>query len=174
MAQTNCCQVIIHGIGWALEAISGSRMQNEHYNMLLKQQQGNKKIKIAAKTPFVIGAIIELGNCLDLVETASLEILKESYNKLKEIKDILEEKMPVNRGNNRALDCSVIKYIHQANADSGKPPLDTIRCAYPEGEEIYPGATISSRLHIQICVCNPECIKGYFLPKPLSKYNPYL
>jgi hypothetical protein len=76
--------------------------------------------------------------------------------------------------NNRALDCSVIKYIHQANADSGKPPLDTIRCAYPEGEEIYPGATISSRLHIQICVCNPECIKGYFLPKPLSKYNPYL
>jgi hypothetical protein len=135
---------------------------------------GKQKNKIAAKTPFVIGAIIELGNCLDLVETASLEILKESYNKLKEIKDILEEKMPVNRGNNRALDCSVIKYIHQANADSGKPPLDTIRCAYPEGEEIYPGATISSRLHIQICVCNPECIKGYFLPKPLSKYNPYL
>ncbi len=135
---------------------------------------GLQKNKIAAETPFVIGAIIDPGNCLNLVEFISLEILKTAYYILKEIKDATGQKMPVNNGNNRALDCDVIKYIHKSNADEGKMPYDTIRCAFPEGEEAYPGAMISSRLHIQICVCNPECIKGYFLPKPLDKYNPHL
>ncbi len=82
--------------------------------------------------------------------------------------------MPVNKGNNRALDCAVIKYIHQINKILGRPAYDTIRCAFPEGEEAYPGAMITSRLHIQICVCNQDCIKGYFLPRPLEKYNPHL
>jgi hypothetical protein len=82
--------------------------------------------------------------------------------------------MPVNREYNRALDCAVIKYIHESNKKAGREPYDTIRCAFPEGIEAFPGSKITSKLHIQICVCNPDCIKGYFLPKPLSKYNPYL
>ena len=82
--------------------------------------------------------------------------------------------LPVNTEANRALDCAVIKFIHEANKMQRKQPYDSIRCAFPEGEEAYPGAKITSRLHIQICVCNPDCIKGYFLPKPIKKYNPHL
>jgi hypothetical protein len=51
-------------------------------------------------------------------------------------------------------------------------PYDTVRCAFPEGEEAYPDSFISSRLHIQVCVRNLACIKGFFLPQPLSKFNP--
>lgn len=82
--------------------------------------------------------------------------------------------MPVNKGKNRALDCAVIKFIHEGNRQAGKPPYDTIRCAFPEGDSAYPGAMISKRLHIQVCVCNTEMIKGYFLPKPVEMYNPNL
>ncbi len=135
---------------------------------------GIQKNKEAAKTPFVIGAIIELGNCLNLVESTSLDILSASYIGLKKVMDALGEPMPVNKGKNRALDCAVIKYIHQANKKSEILPYDTIRCAFPEGEESYPGAMITSRLHIQFCVCNPNSIKGYFLPRPIDKYNPHL
>lgn len=135
---------------------------------------GKQKNKLAAKTPFVIGAIIELGNCLNLVESTSLDILSASYEGLKQVMDSLNQPMPVNKGKNRALDCAVIKYIHQSNKELGMPQYDTIRCAFPEGEEVYPGAMISSRLHIQLCVCNQDCIKGYFLPRPVKKYNPHL
>jgi len=82
--------------------------------------------------------------------------------------------MPVNSDKNRALDCAVINYIHQTNKDEGLPAYDTIRCAFPEGNAAYPGAMITSKLHIQLCVCNPNCIKGYFLPRPLAKFNPHL
>lgn len=136
--------------------------------------QGKQKNKKAPKIPFVIGAIIELGNCLNLVESTSLNILSDSYYNLKQMIDTRGLPMPVNKNQNRALDCAVIKYIHQTNTDTAKPPYDTIRCAFPEGGEAYPGAMITSRLHIQICVCNPDCIKGYFLPRPISKYNPNL
>lgn len=130
--------------------------------------------KIPINTPFVLGAIIELGHCLNLVETQSLQILRSAYDGLRLLKEIAGEKMPVNKGDNRALDCAVIKYIHQSNKIADIKPYDTIRCAFPEGDEAYPGSQISSRLHIQICVINPDCIKGYFLPLPYDKFNPYL
>jgi hypothetical protein len=136
--------------------------------------QGKQKNKKAAKTPFVIGAIIELGHCLNLVESSSLEILSQAYLGLKGVLDTLGQPMPVNTGENRKLDCAVIQYVHQANIDEGKPAYDTIRCAFPEGEAAYPGGMITSRLHIQVCVCNADCIKGYFLPRPLEKFNPHL
>ncbi len=82
--------------------------------------------------------------------------------------------MPLNKGANRALDCAVIKYIHQSNREEGKQAYDTIRCAFGEGNEAYPGTEITSRLHIQICIINKDCIKGYFLPRPLQQFNPFL
>lgn len=86
----------------------------------------------------------------------------------------MKEPMLVNKGQNRALDCAVIKYIHEANKQEGKTAYDTIRCAFPEGDAAYPGAMISKRLHLQVCVCNPEMIKGYFLPRPVERFNPNL
>ena len=136
--------------------------------------QGKQKNKKAAKTPFVIGAIIEMGNCLNLVETSSLKILSEAYLGLRDLMNTLGKSVPVNSDENRALDCAVINYVHKTNKDQGILAYDSIRCAFPEGEAAYPGAMITSRLHIQLCVCNLNCIKGYFLPRPLAKFNPHL
>jgi len=135
---------------------------------------GRQINKIPIKVPIVVGAIIEMGNCLNLVETEALQILTAAYDGLKQVKEQAGEPMPINRKKNRALDCAVIKYIHQANADNGIPPYDTVRCPFTEGEPAYPGAMISSQLHVQICVLNPDCVQGYFLPKPIDKNNPYL
>lgn len=133
--------------------------------------QFNKK---PIDTPFVLGAIIELGHCLNLVDAESLTILTTAYQGLKRLTEEAGQKMPVNKRANRVLDCAVIKYIHQSNVEEGKPPYDSIRCAFPEGVEAYPGAQITSRLHIQICVRKTEFIKGYFLPRPLLQFNPFL
>jgi hypothetical protein len=82
--------------------------------------------------------------------------------------------MPVNKGNNHALDCAVIRFINQSNNDSGKLPYDWVRCAFSGDAEAYPGTQIRTRLHMQICVLNPACIKGYFLPRPVFDFNPFL
>ncbi len=134
-----------------------------------ERKQFNKK---PINTPFVLGAIIDLGNCLNLVESGSLNILSSSFRELHNIYDVAGKEMPVNKGNNRALDCAVIEYLHQSNERKNEPAYDTVRCAFPEGRQAYPDSYITSRLHIQVCVRNADCIKGFFLPRPLGKFNP--
>lgn len=135
---------------------------------------GDQKNKIPIKTPFVIGAIIELGNCLNLLEPASIKIVKKAHDALLKMAKKSGQKLPKNNGANRQLDCAVIKYLHLTNTKKKLPKYDTIRCAFFEGDEIYPDSNFTDRLHIEICVLKPELIKGYFLPRPIEEFNPYL
>ena len=130
--------------------------------------------KIPVRTPFVLGAILELGDCLNLVESESLKVLSRAHNFLKKVTQEAGRELPINKQNNRALDCAVMEYVNVMRQIDGLKGYDSIRCAFSEGEELYPGSAITSRLHLQICVLNPECIKGYFLPKPIHTYNPLL
>ena len=41
-----------------------------------------------------------------------------------------------------------------------------------EGHSLYPNAGFAEKNHIQICVCNPNCIKGYFLPRGIDTAYP--
>jgi len=135
---------------------------------------GKQKNKIPIVNPFVIGAIIELGNCLNLIEPSSINIVKEAHKSLEAMMRESGHPMPVNKGPKRLLDCAVIQYVHQANKNEGLIPYDTIRSAFVEGEPIYLGSYFTERLHIEICVINKELIKGYFLPRPIDEFNPYL
>lgn len=135
---------------------------------------GSQFNKVKIKNPFVLGAIIELGNCLNLVESQSLQILEEAYCGLEKLLSEAGKKMPKNVNNNRKLDCAVIRYVHQSRKDTKEQPYDTIRSSFDEGGKVYPGASFTSRNHIQVCVINPDFIKGYFLPTPVNDFNPYL
>jgi hypothetical protein len=136
--------------------------------------EGSQFNKGKIKTPFVLGAIIQLGNCLNLVESESLEILEAAYSGLEKMHTETNTPLSTNKGNNRKLDCDVIRYIHQSRIITGEQKYDTIRSAFDEGEKVYPGASFTARNHIQVCVINSNLIKGYFLPTPINEFNPYL
>jgi hypothetical protein len=89
--------------------------------------------------------------------------------------------MPVNKNANRQLDCAVIQTIHEsnkreqeANPNSIIKSYDSVRSPFHEGGFLYEGSTFTDGLHIEIAVINIELIKGYFLPRPVEFYNPYL
>lgn len=129
----------------------------------------------AIQKPFVLGAIIELGKCLNLLSPESLPILKNAYDILDGVKHIPSFELLKNDGDNRALDCRVIRLAVQIMKQTkGAKNYDTVRTAFDEGDNVYPGSTFTTRQHIQVCVINPKVIKGYFLPRPLKKYNPDL
>jgi hypothetical protein len=66
----------------------------------------------------------------------------------------------------RNLDCAVIEVLHDIRKDSGETPIDTVRGVFLEGSPIFEGSGFYAKTHIQICVCNPACIKGVFrVPK---------
>jgi hypothetical protein len=136
---------------------------------------GQQRNKIRIKTPFVLGALIDLKTCFNLTESASISALKKGYDDYIEIASISKEPILQNVGPKRFLDCAVIKYIHKANQFLDKPLYyDTVRAAFSEGSPVYDGCEIREQTHIQISVRNEDCIKGYFLPKPFTQLNPYV
>jgi len=64
----------------------------------------------------------------------------------------------------RKLDCAVIETIHAFNDEQKKKPYDSVRGVFWEGKDLYPNAGFKEKNHIQICIRNPNCIKGYFRP----------
>ncbi|GAA4339770.1 hypothetical protein [Flaviaesturariibacter amylovorans] len=130
---------------------------------------GGKKYK----EPAVLGAVIDLGLCLDLLETEHILLVRHSYNAAKAaLENIEESKLPVNKnvaGSSdrllRYLDCLVIETLHKLRSRAGNPQFDSVRGMFDEGKELYPGAGFKDKNHIQICIRNPNCIKGFFIPR---------
>ena len=120
--------------------------------------------------PFVIGAVVDVGNCLDLLEAESIRIVEESHRRLKAAFDSAGMTMPENRivGGEMALrhlDCAVINYAHQFAEGAGKPPFDSVRAAFVEGDALNPGAGFHRHTHVQLCIRDARQIVGYFRPR---------
>ena len=122
--------------------------------------------------PAVIGAVIDLGNCLDLLARESLDLVHQAYTLLVEEREAAGLPMPVNKGLAedagepplRRLDCAVIRFLHDLLQDSSVEPFDTVRGLFPEGRPLYEGAGFRERNHVQIAVCKPNAILGTFYP----------
>lgn len=130
------------------------------------------KRKGAGAEPAVIGAIIDLGYCLDLTDSEYLEELRTGYDALVRSFEKEGKPLPANSHGGshtdllvRKLDCAVINYFRLLQKDSNMPEFDSVRGVFWEGEDLYEGAGFKAKNHIQIAIINPNCIKGYFRPR---------
>ncbi len=153
--------------------------ENNEARALQWAEELAKRKSSSVKTPAVIGAIIDMGYCLDLTDSLCLEELKIGYETLVAMSKETGMPMPknVNLGNStdlllRKLDCAVIETMHKINKLANKRPYDSVKGVFWEGRPLYPNAGFAEKNHIQICVCNPNCIKGYFLPRKIDKAYP--
>jgi hypothetical protein len=144
------------------------------YAMHLQSQSraGGPKIAKPAVIGAVIGAVIDPGHCSNLLDTKSLNLVADGYRRLKDVAAKAGSTLPANRAPAtqsalllRDLDCAVINYLHRLREEEGLKPFDTVRSAFMEGEPLYPTAGFYSKNHIQLCVRNENCIKGYFRPR---------
>ena len=72
----------------------------------------------------------------------------------------------------RKLDCAVVQTAKKINAKANSHSYDSVKGVFWEGHELYPNAGFREKNHIQICVCNPNCVKGYFLPRGFNHDYP--
>ncbi len=116
--------------------------------------------------PAVIGAVVQLGRCFDLLDESVTQLLTESYQNLAEMFAVNRQVLPTNQGGHgkaRKLDCLVINDCLDRLAEQGVN-YDTVRGAFLEGDLAYPGAGFSRETHIQLAVRNSSCILGIFKP----------
>lgn len=220
------------------------------------------RTKSTIKEPAVVGAIIDLGNCLDLLEMKHIQEVKSAYTVFKKIEtkdksqnELIQDGLPMLR----KLDRAVIEMVHTIRKDkenlfievenifrtisflikqSNKieykniiidcfsklldiynnedlrtlfglellrdilnfikgggdedmlikeiddhanqlrtlitnfAPYDSVRSSFLEGQELYPNAGFREKNHIQICVRNKNCIKGFFMPRDMDGSYP--
>ena len=119
------------------------------------------------REPFVLGAIIDLGLCLNLTDMSQIEVLQTAYELVKASFDCEGRSLPKNTEHCRMLDYLVINAVADASICRQYGNFDTVRGAFIEGKQVYPGAKIYDRTHIQVCVRNMACIHGFFLPADL-------
>jgi hypothetical protein len=124
--------------------------------------------------PFVIGAVIDLRNCLDLASRENLEIVRLAYLSFIALQNEAGNPIPKNKGVSgqpdediklRYLDCAVMRHLHEITYK--KEPYDTVRGLFTEGDPLYPDGGFKSHTHVQIAVRNLKCILGLFLPNHL-------
>lgn len=56
----------------------------------------------------------------------------------------------------------IMKYPERVRNPIKEPAFSSVRAMFTEGKDVYNGAGFKEKNHIQICVKNPNCIKGYF------------
>lgn len=114
----------------------------------------------------VIGAVIQLGTCFDLLDEKITTLLSRSYPQFVESYAAAGKPLPVNKGKQsklRELDCAAINDCIRRMGLS-QYPFDTARGAFLEGPPVFPGTTISGETHIQLAIRNLDCILGVFHP----------
>ena len=154
------------------------------------ERQLRKKQPVADAA--VIGAVLQLGYCCDLTDSRFIELLKDQYKAMEDFYSKSRTPLPVNRDlptdphkNKllRVLDCTVIEFMHnyfaeqyakdiKAQGFSDLKIFDSTRGVFTEGGPIYSGAEIFEKTHIQICIRNSNCIKGFFLPRKEIEFLP--
>lgn len=243
--------------------------QNSKERALQYAQEASKRKESNIKEPAVIGAIIDLGCCLDLLDHEHLLEVKEAYRNFSKTHLELPENKGVSDSSDkvlRYLDRVVIQTLHATRAETHKglidlefhirnmkyllkkmqnsskknqdsikieitplisslvnmlyeyklmneekrilllnvieciedikklsdlvikdlddfagdirsissfyAPYDSVRSVFIEGKSLYPKAGFNEKNHIQICIINPNCIKGFFLPQKINEEYP--
>ncbi len=142
-----------------------------------KDKQKRGKIKKAS----VIGVVFTLDYCLDLIDSEFIKILSDYYELMEKDFSQIGKLLPKNKDVKedehkdkliRELDCAVIEYLHQkikeeiqGDENTSIKEFDTTRGVFIEGGPAFPGAGVQKKSHLQVCIRNMKCIKGFFLPR---------
>ncbi len=99
-----------------------------------RETQRRKALELGK--PFVVGAVIDLGLCLDLTTAGGMEWVKTAHDRLVKRTKKAGWELPKNSvdGLRRNLDCAVLKYLHEILREEGQPPIDTVKGIFVEGE----------------------------------------
>lgn len=171
----------------------GMYFWENNYERALQWAKDKKKLG-KLTTPAVVGAVLQLGYCCDFLDSRFIQMLQFYYKLMADSYLALGDELPHNKDLPqdqykdkilRELDCTTIEFMHAEIASQIKSDLkqkgfsdytafDSTRGMFTEGGPAFVGAGIFEKSHIQICVRNPNCIQGFFLPRKDIDFSKWL
>jgi hypothetical protein len=123
--------------------------------------------------PAVVGAMIRLGNCLDLLDPENVRWLKGVYQDMMKVWKQTGDPIPQNVRDKRSLDCAVLNWVYSQSETTGTP-IETSRGVYvptDKRKRVWPGSWIYEDAHVQICVRNSQNILALWHVRPDGRYG---
>jgi len=123
--------------------------------------------------PAVVGALIRLGNCFDLLDPRNVPTLRGFKEELVAALTAVGAKVPKNVRQHRALDCAVFNYVYRLS-DETPNPIESARGVYvptSTAKRIWQGSWISEEAHVQVCVREPKSILAVWHVRPDGSYG---
>lgn len=135
------------------------------------EQSNRRGTKI--KEPAVLGAVIQLGNCFDLLDVEFTQKLAVAAAQLTQDLTAQGITLPANQSSStgdfdwlrRERDCFVINNVLPEIEKRERLAYHSVRGVFQEGDQAFEGAGIKLKSHIQIAVRDPAAIIGYFNPE---------
>ncbi len=127
------------------------------------------------KQPAVVGALVRLGRCLDLLDPANMQVLRAGYEELMEGLEEAGVEAPRNMNTHKFLDCAVFNAIH-AKADMEDVGYDSTRAVFVPMRNgrlprMWPRSAVFEGGHIQLCVRQPANILAVWSVKRDGTYG---
>ncbi len=120
-------------------------------------------------TPAIVGAVIQLGNCFDLMDTRFTEDLGAAFPLCEDAFRERGVRLPENKGTTpdrklRYRDCAVLNWYLDLAEKKGFR-YQTVRGCFTEGGPVFDQSGIQRESHVQIAIRDHDCILGVFLPQ---------
>lgn len=116
------------------------------------------KTRKKVSKPAVVGALIQLGHCFDLLDVRLTEVLREMFPEFQRTIEAEGNVMPANDPARRLhrLDCAFLNWAIPIVEKCAGLRFQTVRGVFIEGAPLYPTAQIFIKSHIQIAIRDPS------------------
>lgn len=124
----------------------------------------------------VVGALVRLGQCIDLLDPSHAALLQQAHDELEAAMAAIRRPMPKNANNHKFLDCAVFNWLYCKLATEGFSvescrsvfvPLQTGR-GLPR---LWDRSGVFEGAHIQICIREPRNILAVWSVRKDGRYG---
>lgn len=120
----------------------------------------------------VLGSMVRLGNCLDLLDPDNANELIRVHRMLQQDARRIGISLPKNRNARKYLDCQVLEYAYAAFESAQGEVIDSARAVYVPTQakkRLWERSWLYHETHVQLTVRSPDCILGTWLVDPLEE-----
>jgi len=121
----------------------------------------------------VVGALVRLGRCVDLLDPSNAELLLAAHADLDRSLRNNKQRLPRNANNHKYLDCAVFNWLY-LNLDEAGRRAESCRAAFVPSlpvKRLWDRSGIFRGAHIQLCVREPNNIAAVWPVRQDGRYG---
>jgi hypothetical protein len=123
----------------------------------------------------VVGSLVRLGRCLDLLDPSNTALLRDAREDLERTLHAAGEKLPSNANNHKYLDCAVFNWLFEHVAEDGET-IDSCRAVFvplKEGKmpRLWNRSGVFEGAHVQLSVREPRNILAVWPVRKDGRYG---